>query len=218
MSKHGRSTRIYRHFDTFQASTYLFSPFSTLFPSQPRFFLPLLCPLDKFSNSYPRSTRNTYIDSLDLNWNVPFPVFSFPFECINTTRVSFHISIDGANFGMKIQKKLSPEHEAQFSLSKLNHCEYPFLKFQSLKRITTPLKHPSPSISTYYRAHPPLFYPMERDVASRNAHLRHASNLPPSAACIKLDGDAGERRRLLVAQRPGAHQESEAHSPGHCLR
>lgn len=143
----------------------------------------------------------------------------------NTRFLSY---IDGANFGTKIQKKLSPEHEAQFSRfesgiwkRKNSITEYhldPFLKFPLNKRITTPLKHPSPSISTYYRAHPPLFYPMERDVASRNAHLRHASNLPPSAACIKLDGDAGERRRLLVAQRPGAHQESEAHSPGHCLR
>lgn len=83
--------------------------------SQPRFFLPLLCPLDKFSNTYPRLTRNTYIDSLDLNWNVPFPVFSFPFECINTTRVSFHISM--ARISGRKSKKNSLQSTKLNSLS-----------------------------------------------------------------------------------------------------
>jgi len=45
----------------------------------------------------------------------------------------------------------------------------------------------------------------------------------PRPACIKLDGDVRGRRRIpgardAAGEHSEAHQDSEAHSAGHCLR
>lgn len=51
------------------------------------------------------------------------------------------------------------------------------------------------------------------------ASFSHSEHLRPRSRCIKLDSGDSERRLLDATRgRPEAHQESEAHSAGHCLR
>ena len=78
---------------------------------------------------------------------------------------------------------------------------YPFNHFQQSKEYVRRVEHRS-----------------RRRVKCSARIVGHSGHLRPRSRCIKLDGDS--ERRLLDATRgrPEAHQESEAHSAGHCLR